>query len=115
MKHVTIPGDDMLYKIREKVPGGGVGFYTSNNLKYERQKHLKSRFDELEHLWIKLSSRNKNCSLLLRVIYRSPTFTNPSSWLPKFEELLSYVKSTWDGELMITSDFNLYLICGSKP
>ena len=86
-----------------------------NNLKYERQKHLESRFDELEHLWVKLPGRNKNCSLLLGVIYRSPNFTNPSSWLPKFEELLSYVKSTWDGKLMITGDFNLDLLRTSKP
>ena len=33
----------------------------------------------------------------------------------KFEELLSYVKSSWDGELMITGDFNLDLLCTSKP
>ena len=33
----------------------------------------------------------------------------------KFEELLSYVKSTWDGELKITGDFNLDLLCTSKP
>ena len=111
IKHVTIPGYDMLYKNREKVLGGRVRFYISNNLKYERQKHLESRFDELEHLWLKLPG----CSLLRGVIYRSPTFTNPSSWLPKFEELLSYVKSTWDGELMITGDFNLDLLCTSKP
>ena len=114
IKHVTIPGYDMLYKNREKVRGRRVGFYISNNLRYERQKHLESRFDELEHLWVKLPGRNKNCSLLLGVIYRSPTFTNPSSWLPKFEELLSYVKSTWDGKLMITGDFNLDLLCTFK-
>ena len=36
IKHVTIPGYDMLYKNREKVCAGGVGFYISNNLKYER-------------------------------------------------------------------------------
>ena len=52
IKHVTIPGYDMLYKNREKVCGGGVGFYISNNLKYEHQKYLESRFDELEHLWV---------------------------------------------------------------
>ena len=92
-----------------------MAFYTSNNLKYERQKHLESRFDELEHLWVKRPGRNKNCSLLLGVIYYSPTFANPSSWLPKFEELLSYVKCTWDGELMIIGDFNLDLLCASKP
>ena len=63
----------------------------------------------------KLPSRNKNCSLLLSIIYHSPTFTNPSSWLPKFEDLLSYAKSTWDGELMITGNFNLDLLCTSKP
>ena len=53
--------------------------------------------------------------MLLGAIYRSPTFTNPSSWLTKFKELLSYVKSTWDGELMIIGDFNLDLLCTSKP
>ena len=58
IKHVTIPGYDMLYKNREKVRHGGVGFYISNNLKYEHQKHLESRFNELEHLWVKLPSRN---------------------------------------------------------
>ena len=88
----------MLYKNREKVRGRGLGLYISNNLKHERQKHYESSFDELEHLWVKLPGRNKKCYLLLGVIYRTPTFTNPSSWLPKFEELLSYVKSTWDGE-----------------
>ena len=116
MKHVTIPGYDMLYKNREKVRGRGVGFCISNNLKYESQKHLELRFDELEHLWVKLPGRNKKCSLLLDVLYRSPTFTNSSSWLPKFEELLSYIKSTWDGELIITSDFNfdLYVLLNQK-
>ena len=58
IKHVTIACYDMLYKNREKVRGGGVGFYISNNLKYEHQKHLESRFNELEHLWVKLPSRN---------------------------------------------------------
>ena len=52
----------MFYKNREKVRGGRVGFYISNNLKYERQKPLESRLDELEHLWAKLPERNKNCS-----------------------------------------------------
>ena len=92
-----------------------MGFYKFNNLRYQRQKHLESRFDELEHLRVKLPGRKKNCSLLLSVIYRSPTFTSPSSWLPKFEELLSCVKSNWDGELMITGNFNLDLLCTSKP
>ena len=41
IKHVTMPGYDMLYRNREEVRGGGVGFYISNNLKYERQKHLE--------------------------------------------------------------------------
>ena len=60
IKHVTIPSYDMLYKNREKMCGGGVGFYISKNLKYERQKHLEPRFDQLEHLWVILPGRNKN-------------------------------------------------------
>ena len=40
---------------------------------------------------------------------------NFQDWLQNFEELLSDLAISWNGMLLITGDFNIYLLKSDKP
>ena len=57
-----------------------------------------------------LSLKNKNSRLLAGVIYRSEKLLPFNDWLEKFEDTIGYIKTTWDGLIMITGDMNIDLL-----
>ena len=92
--------------------GGGVGFYIKDTIKFKRRKDIENKMPDLEHLWVELPGKNKNSRLLAGVIYRSEKLLPFNDWLEKFEDTIGYVKTTWDGPIMITGDMNIDLLEG---
>ncbi len=106
LDYVNIPGYDLIYNNRETIRGGGVGFYVKQTLKYKRRKDIEEKSKDLEHVWMELPGHNKNSRLLVGVIYRSEKMLTFDDWLNKFEELLCFIKATWDGPIYLTGDTN---------
>ena len=64
----------------------------------------------MEHLWLEIQGKNKHSKLLLGNFYRSEAMHRPSVWLDKFEDLISYITTQWDGLLVLTGDMNFDLL-----
>ena len=58
-----------------------------------------------------LPGKNKNCRLLAGFIYRSEKLLPFNDWLEKFEDTIGYIKTNWDGPIMIAGDINIDLSC----
>ena len=110
LDYVQIPGYELLYNNRENMRGGGVGFYIKDTVKFKRRKDIENRMPDLEHLWVELPGKNKNSRLLAGVIYRSEKLLPLNDWLEKFEDTIGYIKTTWDGPIMIAGDMNIDLL-----
>ena len=108
--YVQIPGYELVSENCNNMKGGGVGFYIKDSMKFKRRKDIEKKTHELEHLWIELPGKNKNSRLLTGVIYRSEKLLTLNDWLEKFEETIAYVKSTWDGPVLIAGDMNINLM-----
>eukprot|EP00112_Aurelia_sp_Birch-Aquarium-sp1_P026226 Seg9174.1 transcript_id=Seg9174.1/GoldUCD/mRNA.D3Y31 product="hypothetical protein" protein_id=Seg9174.1/GoldUCD/D3Y31 len=108
--YVQIPGYELVSENRNNMKGGGVGFYVKDSIKFKRRKDIENKARDLEHLWIELPGQNRNSRLLAGVIYRSEKLLPVNDWLEKFEETIAYVKSTWDGPVLIAGDMNINLM-----
>ena len=64
-------------------------------------------------MWIKINGRNKRSNILIGVFYRSEKMLSFKDWLDNFEETIAYVKSVWDGPILLTGDFNINLMIES--
>jgi exonuclease III len=93
---VSIPGYQFVYKMRQGMRGGGVGFYIRNGLNFEIFDIL-SPFENkiLESLTIQISYSGKAKPVMLTSVYRSngplPNVSQNQqmdSFLAKFDELL---------------------------
>jgi exonuclease III len=93
---VSIPGYQFVYKMRQGMRGGGVGFYIRNGLNFKIFDNL-SPFENkiLESLTIQISYPGKAKPVVLTNIYRSngplPNVSQNQqmdSFLAKFDELL---------------------------
>ena len=107
--HVTIPGYSEVFRNRE-TRGGGVGIYIKEYIKFKRRTDIKSRYLQMEHLWIEVPGRNKNSKALIGMIYRSESHINYAGWLQAFDALLGDITISRDGLLLITGDFNVNLL-----
>ena len=76
-------------------------------MKFKRRKDTEKKAHELEHLCIELPGKNKNSRLLTEASYCSEKLLTLNNWLEKFEETIAYVKSTWDGPVLIAGDMNI--------
>ena len=56
-----------LYSVVSK--GDRVGACIKDTIKYKREKGIEKRYPTLEHLWIKISGKNKNNNLLLGTFF----------------------------------------------
>ena len=65
---------------------------------------------QLEHLWLEVPGRNRHSKPLLGTIYRSERMLDYKTWIDKFENLLAYITTEWDGALLIMGDFNIDLL-----
>lgn len=111
--YVTIPDYDLHFNNRLNMKGGGVAYYVSSRLNVKRRKDLENFDSQLEHIWLEVPGKNKHSKLLIGVVYRSQSLLTFAEWLEHFEDILVRVKSTWNGPLMLTGDFNIDLLKSS--
>ena len=88
LNYVTIPGYSQVFRNREKIRGGGVGFYVREGIMFKRRMDIENVEPDLEHIWLEVDGRNRHSKMLLGVIYRSESMDNFSSWIEKIENLL---------------------------
>ena len=64
--------------------------------------------NSIEHLWIEIQGKKKNSACLIGVFYQPSSEDNKNlEWIEKLDSVLSMVKSTWNGNIMITEDRTL--------
>ena len=115
LNYIDMPGYTFLYNNRNHIRGG-VGCYVSNNItNYKRRKDIERTFPQLEHLWVEIPGKNKHSRVLVGVMYRSELILPFNEWHDQFQNLISYIKSTWKHPFIITGDINVDLLDRSKP
>ena len=110
LSHVAIPGYNCVFRNRDEIRGGGVGAYLREEIEYKRRQDLENKDPQLEHLWLEILGRNRHSKLLLGTIHRSERMLDYNTWIEKFENLLAYITTEWDGVLLIMGDFNIDLL-----
>ena len=110
LDYVKLSSFDLLYNNRESIKGGGVACYVKSHIKYKRRKDIEQKFPNLEHLWVEIPGRNKNCKILIGVIYRSNLILPLNQWMEDFENLNTYIKCIWNHPVVILGDMNINLL-----
>ena len=70
--------------------------------------------DSLEHQWVEVKGKNKKSSYLIGVVYQ-PSSENAKKveWIEKIDAVLSSIKSTCDGTIILADDTNIDLLSSS--
>ena len=110
LEYVSFPCFSKDFRNRDNIKGGGVGAYIRDNIKYKQRKDIENTQPDMEHLWLEIQGKSKHSKLLLGNFYRSEAMHRPSVWLDKFEDLISYITTQWDGLLVRTGDMNFDLL-----
>jgi exonuclease III len=110
LNHVQIPGYQFGFRNRDRIKGGGVGYYIKTTIKFKERKDISVLDNTIEHQWIEISHRNKNSNILIGTLYQPSSNSNEKTlWLEKFDNLLSQVVPQHEGPIIITGDFNINL------
>ena len=71
--------------------------------------------DSIEHLWVEIQEKKKNSTCLIGVFYQPSSENNKKlEWIEKLDSVLSIVKSTWNGNIMITGNSNIDLLASTE-
>ena len=115
LDYVEIAAYKKGFRNRDRVRGGGVGYYIKSNIKAKERKDLDRLDDTIEHKWIEIKGKNKASSVLVGIMYQpSSKPRDKLQWLEKFETLLSQITVLYDGPIVITGDFNIDLLSQSQ-
>lgn len=69
--YVQVPGYSLVFKNRKgNKRGGGVAIYLKEEFKYMERTDIRNIEPDIEHIWIEIRGKNKNCSILLGVLYQ---------------------------------------------
>ena len=96
LQHVNIPGYSSEFRNCNSIKGGGVGAYINEMIKYCQRGDIEEKEPSLEHLWLEFPG----------TIYRVDKMLKCTEWLERFENLLRYLISSWDGLILVTGDTN---------
>ena len=115
LDYVKIEGYTMYYHNRNNKRGGGVGIYIKNNIKHKVRTDIVNLNPAIEHLWVEVDGKNKHSKLLLCVAYQ-PNFTHQdkADWLENFDKIIGTATLDWNGNVVITGDFNIDLLSDSQ-
>ena len=113
LDYVKIDGYEAKFRNREHTRGGSECLYIRSGIIYKLRNDIVNTNTDIEHLWLKVTLRNKSSNLLLGIFYQ-PNFDNLSKSisLQKFDDILSYAYSRWNKSIVICGDMNFDL---SKP
>ena len=70
-----------------------------------------AKLDEsIEHLWDEIQGRKKNYACVIGIFYQPSSENNKKiEWIEKPDSVLSIVKSTWSGTIIIAGGSNIDL------
>ena len=110
LSSVEIPGYNNNFRNRDRVKGGGVGYYVKNNINVKERKDLTNLDETIEHQWIEISGQKKSPNIVVGNFYQpSSKLQDKIQFLEKFETLISQVTLLYEGPIIITGDFNIDL------
>ena len=114
LEYVSLPGYKFPYRNRDEKRGGCVGVYIKVCITYKIRNDIISLDDSLEHLWVKVKGKNKNSPYLAGDVYQ-PSSENAKKieWIEKIDAVLSSIKSTWDGTIILAGDTSIDLLSSS--
>ena len=90
---VDIPGFNKSDRNRDRLKGGGVGYYVKTDIKMkERMKDLMNLDESIEHQWIQIAGQKKSFNIIISNFYQtSSKLQDKLAFLKKFEKLLAQV------------------------
>ena len=107
---VDIPGYNKNFRNRDRVKGGGVGYYIKTDIKVKERKDLTNLDETIEHQWIQIADQKKSSNIIIGNFYQpSSRLQDKLIFLEKFETLLSQVTVLHEGPIIVTGDFNIDL------
>ena len=66
-------------------------------------------------MWIEVQGKKKNSACLIGVFYQTSSENNKNlEWIEKLDSVLSMVKSTWNGNIIVTEDSNIDLLASTE-
>ena len=116
LEYVQIESYNSEFINREGRRGGGVIVYVKDCFKYKIRKDVVDFEPDIEHIWIELTYRNKNSSVLVGVFYRhSFNNTSKTEWLGKFDAIMGQLLIKWDSTVILYGDMNIDIIKVNDP
>ena len=114
LEYVSLPGYKFSYRNRDEKRGGGVGAYIEDCITYKIRNDIISLDNSLEHLWVEVKGKNKKSPYLIGVV-QQPSSENAKKieWIEKIDAVLTSIKSTWDGTIILAGDTNIDLLSSS--
>ena len=115
LEYVRLSGYEFSYWNRDEKRGGGKGIYIRDTTKFKVRSDISKLDDSIEHLWVEIQEKKKNSTCLIGVFYQ-PSSENSKKleWIEKLDSVLSIVKSTWNGNIMITGNSNINLLASTE-
>ena len=87
---VDIPGYNKSFRNRDRVKGGGVGYYVKTDIKVKERKDLTNLDESIEHQWIQIAGQKKSSNIIIGNFYQpSSKLQDKLAFLEKFETLLA--------------------------
>ena len=108
LDYVKIEGYEERFHHRKDKRGGGVGIYVRECYDFKLRKDIMNIEPEIEHLWIELTYRNKNSSVLIESCYQD-NFNNVGKavWLNKMDNVIAQLAAKWDSTIILCGDLNI--------
>ena len=67
---VDIPGYNKSFRNRDRVKGGGVGYYVKTDIKVKERKDLTNLDESIEHQWIQIAGQKKSSNIIIGNFYQ---------------------------------------------
>ena len=108
---VDIPGYNKGFLNRDRVKGGGVGYYVKTDINVKERKDLTNLDEPVEHQWNQIAGQKKSSNIIIGNFYQpSSKLQDKLVFLEKFETLLAQVTILHEGPIIITGDLNINLL-----
>ena len=92
LNSVGIPGYNKNFRNRDRVKGGGVGYYVKSDIDVKERKDLTNLDNTIEHQWIEISGQKKSPNTTIGIFYQPNRKVHDKlQFLEKFETILSQV------------------------
>ena len=80
LDYVKIDCYEAKFRNREHTRGGSVGLYIRSGIIYKLRNDIVNTNTDIEHLWLKVTLRNKSSNLLLGIFYKQTLIISPNQY-----------------------------------